>query len=202
MSAPTDFWSRLIEINKYVDGLIDRTSAAARASQPISREIPFFAQIEARFDNLPDQYAATINPACGLLAGNNIRQPIYNNGGSRVYIREIGIVPYRASSVSTSNDVLARRTDFRRFPINYRWNFTTSITNRQYANLPVMARAAGSARAGTHLAFREPLIIEPRETFQFYCELLSFGMNDTAERDANYDTALISMSISGYREGV
>jgi hypothetical protein len=205
VSVDSSFWSELIELNKHVDGLIDRCLRAIEPTQPIGREIPFFGSIEARFDNLPMLYSDVPAPNSDILAGNNIKRPVFTNGGSRVYVREISFQTFRARKQfeNVDNDALSRQTDYVRFPINFRWNFETSITQRKYCDKRVLANAGGRSLAGNHMAFREPLVIEPRETFIFECELLSYGMSQAPDsEDENRDKAIIAMYLSGYREGV
>lgn len=200
MSAPTNFWSSLIEVNRVVDDLFAKCLRAVEPSQPIGREIPFWTSIEARFDNLPTTFATVAAPNSDILAGNNVKRPVFTNGGSRVYVREISFGTFTARmTTGSTNDSLTRNTNLGRFPVNFRWNFETSITNRKYCDRRVLANAGGRQLAGNHLAFREPLVIEPRETLVFDCELLSFGMTQVAN---SFNSAVVAMYLAGYREGV
>lgn len=207
-----EFWSDLIDLNKHVDGLFEKCLKAIETTRPIGREIPFYASLEARFEHLPRHYQQVAAPNSDALAGNNIKRVVFTNFGSRVYVREIGFQPMMGiqslppapPGVVNSN---GRSTAgyIGRFPFNWRWNFQTSITQRQYADRRVLAKAGGLARAGNHLAFRKPLIIEPMETLTYECELVGgAGMTATGDQPPFFfeDIAVISMEISGYREGV
>jgi len=198
-------------MNRRVDDLIGRVARAVQPSKPIGREIPFFASIETRFENLPQTFDSTCGTHSDILTGNNVKRGIFTNGGSRVYVREIGFRPvYVIPTTVTGTPVLqydARLSSGGLLPpnvtvfgINWRWNFMSSITQRWYSDRRVLAQAGGRPKAGNHLAFREPLIIEPMETFTFECELLSFGMLlDVAASDG---ITVVSMLLSGYREGI
>jgi hypothetical protein len=198
--SAANLWSGLIELNRQADALVERCVRAVEPSLPIGREIPFFASIEARFENLPVSLSAAPATNSDILAGNNVKQAVYQNGGSRVYVRELSFQPYLSRSVTPTQSPAynARQlSQFGSFPFNWRWNFQTSITQRWYSqDRRVMANAGGRATAGNHLAFREPLIIEPREAFIFECELLSYNP------EGNDPTAVVAMILSGYREGV
>lgn len=211
MNLGTEFWNGLIELNRKTDGLIERVRRAVEPSQPISREVPFFASLETRFDNLPLTYGATVNPGSDALEGANLKRASFTNGGSRVYVREMTFTPFRMGTVTSGAfSYAARQRGDRRavFPFNWRWNFLTSITQRQYsvgrggAGVRVSGLSAGRYRAGNHIAFREPLVLEPMETLTLEVELLSFGMK-TAENASltAYTIAVVAMSMSGYREG-
>jgi len=192
-------------MNKHADALIERVQHAIEPSKPLTREIPFYTAIEAKFDNLPLTFAATPSVSSDILHGNNVKMPIFTNGSSRVYVREIGFQAYFAKTVPLGNissyiGRIANGAVFGAsvFPFNWRWNFHTSITQRHYSySGRCLASAAGRALAGNHLSSREPLIIEPMETFTFECELISFGMPSTQ----NCGSAIVSMILSGYREG-
>ncbi len=202
MSAPVNLWSDLINMDRHVDSLIERVRRAVEPTQPISREIPFFGSIENRFIDLPPLYASVVPPGSDVIAGSNIKTADYTNHGSRVYVRELSLHAWQGKATTqaggqTYDDRL--EVILGRFPINYHWNFRTSITDKWYAAYGrMLAAAGGRSVAGTHLAFREPLIIEPMETFQFECELLSFGQ---ATGGTN-NIATVQMTISGYREGM
>ena len=209
MNQPSaGFWSELVEMNRRVDSLVERVMRAVQPPKPIGREVPFFASIETRFENLPEKFSSVCSPNSDVVAGNNVKHGVFTNGGSRVYVRELGFQPFfgRTPTLTTS-DYEARLvggggalgfTNIRMF--NWRWNFQTSIQQRWYADSRVLARAGGRFQAGNHLAFREPLVIEPMETLTFECELLSFGMNTGLGTGPT--TAGVSMIMSGYREGV
>lgn len=207
MSGPdAGFWSDLVNLNNRTDSLVERCRRAVEPTIPISREIPFLGSIEVLFENLPATYAATPAVNSDALAGNNIKQSVFTNKGSRVYVRELSFQAYCVQTVALSGIPASYEArvpnDVTNFPFNWRWNFQTSITQRWYSERRVLANAGGRARAGNHLAFREPLIIEPMETFIFECELLGgFGMNPTAVEEQGTD-AVVAMTISGYREGV
>ena len=85
-------------------------------------------------------------------------------------------------------------------PPYYRWNFLTSITQKQYADKRVSMFAAGRREAGNHLAFRDPLVIEPMETLTFEVELLGFG--GSAGADVRFNSFVVALYLSGYREGM
>ena len=186
-------WSALIELNRVVDGLIGRCRKAIEPTQPISREIPFYTSIEARFDNLPTSLATITSAPVSSDAreGNNVKQTIFTNFGSRVYVRELGFQVYTCSSGNTRDEDSTGR-----YPANWRWNFLTSITQRKYSPKNVLASSGGRWSTGSHLAFREPLVIEPMETFIYDCELLN-GPLATAR-----PSTIIAMYLSGYREGI
>ncbi len=187
MANVTKFWSALLDLNNQTDALMNRC-LAVQPSAPISREIPIVASIEAKFENLG---LTTASPNSDAIAGRNIKRPVYTNGGSRVYIREIGFQTSLLNITTLSripNDVAV-------VPANFRWNFQTSIDQRWYATKSCLANAGGRFTAGNHLAFREPLIIEPMETLIFECELLSSWSNGSG------NSTIISMLLSGYREG-
>lgn len=205
-----DLWNTLIGLNKSADDLIAKVMRSKEQSQPISREIPFFASVEARFDLLPATFQAAVNPGSDAVAGSNIKLATYENAGSRVYIREIGFEVSYISRVADDASVFpySPRTpnNIARFPINFRWNFQTSITEKWYSrNGRCLARAGGRPQSGSHIAFREPRIIEPREGFRAEFELISFGMTGTGEptfQDNPAPSCVISMLLSGYREGI
>ena len=62
MSAPVSLWADLIDVNKTVDSLIDRVRRAIEPTKPISREVPFWASVEVKFENLPPTYGSTLSP--------------------------------------------------------------------------------------------------------------------------------------------
>ena len=210
MSAADEFWSSLIEMNRKVDGLIDRCMQALEPSQPISREIPFYASIEAKFNHLPTIFNQVASANSDALEGNNVKLSTFTNGGSRVYVREIGfqtsyVLEQDITVNGVSKHVIERIPDemtgsLSQYPINFRWNFFPSITQRLYSQRRVLAGAGGRALAGNHLAFREPLIIEPMEGLVFDCELLNAGMANT--NTPTEAAVIISMIISGYREAM
>jgi hypothetical protein len=190
-------WSDLISLNRQVDALVEVVDKVVLKSAPISREIPVFASAELLFSSLPPRYSSTVLPASELSQGQNQKLAVFQNGGSRIYIRELS---FALSLVNGTTD--ARRTyfSFGRFPPNFRWNFYTSITNRRYADKPVMARSAGRNAAGVHIAFRDPLVLEPREALNLEVELLSFGMSAT--QLVTQTGLCIEPSLSGYREAI
>ncbi len=208
MSNPAisgQFWSELVGLNKHADSLVERVRRAVEPSQPISREIPAIVSIETRFNSLPTSYGSTVATGSDALAGNNVKRGFFQNGGSRIYIRELAfqswfVLPVNPTGIAPSYD--ARMPNERTiFPFNWRWNFQTSITQRWYADRRLLAQSGGRAQAGNHLSFRKPLVIEPMETFTFECELLGgFGMAASAQSESS--SAVISMLLSGYREGV
>ncbi len=219
MNADTGLWSELIEMNRRVDALIERVQKSIEPSAPISREIPFFSSIEAKFDDLPNTFTDTIPAGSDAIAGNNIKRPIFQNGSSRVYVRELSfqsalLVPVDVNRTEGHSGFQGAPysarvpNDRTTFPFYWRWNFMTSMTNRWYADKRVSANSAGRALAGNHLAFRQPLIIEPMETFTFECELLGgFWMNNAGGDTPSFQSiestsAVVSMILSGYREGI
>jgi hypothetical protein len=132
--------------------------------------------------------------------GNNVKRGIYTNHGSRIYIREIG---HDIFGVSANN---ARRslTSSISAPVPYfKWNFSTSITQRQYADKRVSSRALGRPETGSHLVFREPFILEPMETLIVDAELLSYGnFRLDAEPVVMPPTLVVNFDFFGYREGM
>ncbi len=207
MSADTtsEFWSALIGLNKQADALVERCLRAIEPTRPTGREIPFYASIETRYSNLPITYGTVAVPNSDALAANSVKRNVFTNGGSRVYVRELSFQSYFLKSSDPAG--LAPAYDARipnsatLFPFTWRWNYQTSITQRWYAEQRVLAQAAGRAIAGNHLAFREPQIIEPQETFVFECELMGgFGMAQATQ--AVGSECVISMILSGYREGI
>ncbi len=203
MSVSSTLWSELIALNKHADALVERCQRAIEPTQPTGREIPFFGSIENRFDDLPSRFLSTVPPSSMVLAGNNVRRQEFTNGGSRVYVRELSFQTWfmvDADDPTTGNERTVNNTDV--FPFNFYWNFQTSITQRWYSDKRVLAAAGGRQAAGNHLAFREPLIIEPRETFVFECELASYGMRPGSGEDTAEQSAIVAMILSGYREGV
>lgn len=187
----TKIWSDLITLNRQVDALMAVVSKVVAKSQPISREIPFYASAELLFSSLPPRFSSTVLPASDLRQGQNQKLAVFQNGGSRVYIRELN---FAMSSANSSDE------RFQTFSPYFRWNFYTSITNRRYANKGVMANSAGRNVAGVHIAFRDPLVVEPREALNIEVELLSFGMSTSGVTSR---TALvIEPSVSGYREAI
>jgi len=179
------FWSSLLDLNKTADALIARAQKAADVSQPIGRETPFWASIEVRYANI-----GTVNS--DAVSGNSIKRESYNNGGSRIFIREMTIQAYSTTSAAAFAQIRVP-AELAPFAPNYRWNFYTSITERRYATERCLAYSAGKAKAGNHLAFREPLIVEPRESLVFECELM--GSRDM-------QAIIVTMDVSGYREGI
>ncbi len=210
MGAPqTKFWDDLLSLNKRVDNLVGRVLAAKEPSQPITREIPFYGEVEILFQNLPLTFTATLNTGSDALAALNVKQGQFTNKGSRVYVREISMTGFRARTVTTGALVLNPRDErnpsdlTQQYPINWRWNFMTSIQQRWYSgvrNVRCLARSGGRQECGNHLSFREPLIIEPMETFTFEAELLAAGMSTTEITVGT--NAIITMQLSGYREAM
>jgi len=208
-SIGSGLWSELVDLNKHADALISRVVRAIEPSQPIQREIPFFASIEARFDQLPSTFAAATPASSDALAGNNVKQSIFTNHSSRVYVREIAFQPYLirpttpiVAGSATYDARLAAAATAGVFPFNWRWNFQTSIQQRWYSQKGrCFARAGGRTQVGNHLSFRNPQIIEPMETFTFECELLGAGMRVFDTGFGPHPSAVVAMLISGYREG-
>lgn len=195
-AASSNFWSDIASLNAKVDQLIDRVFKASEPSMPIGREIPFFVSIENRFNNLPPTWVSPVSAVSDVVAGNNVKSATFTNGSGRVCIREIGL----QALYVFENDSKSRAFTgmIQEYGVNFRWNFKTSITNRQYADRRVLAKAAGRWQAGNRMAFKQPLIIEPMESLVFECELLSAGMTEAALPP----TVVVSMLMSGYREAV
>lgn len=208
MNAPANgLWDHLVGLNKRVDNLIGRVQAAIEPSQPITREIPFYGEVEVLFENIPTSFGATISTGSNALAGLNVKQGQFTNKGSRVYVREMTMTSFLCNTVSSGALVLNPRnqrnpSDFnQQFPINWRWNYMTSIQQRWYSNdRRALARSAGRQQSGNKISFVEPQIIEPMETLTFEAELLGAGMsNATIPVGTN---AVIALQMFGYREAM
>lgn len=206
MSAPQQFWDNLVGLNKRVDGLVGRVLSAIEPSKPVSREIPFYGEVEVLFDNLPLNFDATLATNSDAIAGLNVKQGQFTNKGSRVYVREMTMTGFLCRTVSTGALVLNPRderspSDFdHQYPINWRWNFMTSIQQRWYSgvrNVRCLARSGGRQECGNHLSWKEPLIIEPMETLTFEVELLAAGLS-TAEITVGAE-AVVGLQMFGYR---
>lgn len=210
MSAPqTAFWENLVGLNRRVDGLIGRVLQSVEPSKPITREIPFYGEVEAIFDNLPRSFGATIAANSEAIAGLNVKNGQFTNKGSRVYVREILMTGFLCRTVSTGALVLNPRnernaSDFnQQYPVNWRWNFMTSIQQRWYTgvrNLRCLARSGGRQECGNHLSWKDPLVIEPMETLTFEAELLAAGLS--AATIPVGAAAVISLQMFGYREAM
>lgn len=202
-NASSGLWSDLIELNRRVDGMIERVRKAIEPTRPISREVPFYASLEARFDNLPRSFSSSVSVSTDATAGNNIKVIPWFNPSSRVYVRELSFETFnvKGTNIGPSHNADGRAvSEAIGSQVNWRWNFWTSITQRRYSDQRrVLAFSAGRSKAGNHLAFRQPLIIEPMETLNYECELLAFGENRSATTG---DSCIIAMNISGYREGI
>lgn len=201
MTVDANFWSSLIDLNKAADSLIAKARKRIEPSQPISREIATNASIEVRFDNLPFSYspAAPVPTNSDALWGNNVKRGFWTNGASRLYLRELAFQKYFVEGNARS----VAGTKFRGMnvlPPYFRWNFQTSITQKQYADKRVAMFAGGRPEAGNHLLFRDPLVIEPMETFTFEVELLSLGQDFYFEEDPI--SYVVALYLSGYREGM
>lgn len=208
MSAPqTQFWDNLIGLNKRVDNLIGRVQAAIEPTKPITREIPFYGEVEILFENIPTSFGATVATSSNALAGLNVKQGQFTNKGSRVYVREMTMTAFLCNTVSTGALVLNPRNQRnpsdlgQQFPINWRWNYMTSIQQRWYSNdRRALARSGGRQQSGNHIAFVEPQIIEPMETLTFEAELLAAGMSNAAITVGT--NAVIALQMFGYREAM
>ncbi len=197
------FWSDLIDLNKHVDSLLDKVFKDVEPYQPIGRETPVTVSIEALFEHLPATYATAVSPLSDAVSGNSIKRPSWENTSSRIYIRELSFLSYLVIPATSDVRYSARTPNqITPFPFNWRWNFRTSITDRFYAPNRMLSSSGGRSVAGNHLAFREPLVVEPREGITFECELLGgFGMNvEAIPREGT--SAIVAMIMSGYREGV
>lgn len=207
MSAPLrDIWEKLLVLNREVDGLIGRVTQHVEPLQPIGREPPWYGVVEARFDNLPTTYGGATNSGSDGVAGNNVKVNSWTNKSARVYIRELSFDAYFVRVNKTDDGVSwdARLpNEASRFPINWRWNIRLSITGRYYSeNGRVLARAGGRARAGNHLLFKEPFVVEPMETLAFECEYLGGAGMRAAATDPLGTAVVIALCLSGFREGV
>lgn len=201
MTADSSLWSTLVDLNKGADALIERARKRIEPSPPVSRELLTNATVEARFENLPSTYNNEVDPVpvnSDALAGNNVKRGIWMNGASRLYLRELALDYY---FVDENN---ARRYQPRgkilETPPYFRWNFLTSITQKQYADKRVSMFAAGRRQAGNHLAFHDPLVIEPMETLTFDVELMGYGAGTGLF--AGLGTFVVALYLAGYREGM
>lgn len=202
MTADSSLWSTLIDLNKAADSLIDRARKRIEPSPPVSRELLTNASIEVRFDNLPSTYDTFFGgPATNsdALSGNNVKRGIWTNGASRLYLRELAFDRYYVNA-SDNSRLYDPRSGASVTPPYFRWNFQTSITQKQYADKRVSMFAGGRREAGNHLSFRDPLVIEPMETFTFEVELLNFG--SSFGPDARFNAYVVALYLSGYREGM
>lgn len=200
MTVDANFWSSLVDLNKAADALIARAKARIEPSSPVSREITTHASIEVRFDNLPGVYSTELLPTppnSDALWGNNVKRGIWTNGASRLYLRELAFERYFVNSQNAR--VVAPRTEANILPPYFRWNFQTSITQKQYADKRVSMFAGGRPEAGNHLSFRDPLVIEPMETFTFEVELLSYGASTGILSPPSF---VVALYLAGYREGM
>lgn len=199
----TNFWADLIRLNKRTDSLIERCIKDVRPSEPIAREVPVYVSVENRFENLPLTFAAALSTASDLQSGNNIKQAVWTNSGARVYIREISMHAFLGVSLTNESPTYDCRVENNGItPFNWRWNFMTSITQKWYSRHRCLASAGGRDSAGTHLSFKNPLVVEPMETFIFECELVAAGMVRVGLEANEFNIATVAMALSGYREGV
>jgi hypothetical protein len=199
VNADSALWSTLIDLNRAADSLIDLAKKRIEPSKPVSRELLTNASIEVRFDNLSTSYADDAVPVnSDALSGNNVKRGVWTNGASRLYLRELAFDQYFVDSENNARRYTSIFLD--QLPPYYRWNFLTSITQKQYADKRVSMFAGGRKQAGNHLAFRDPLVIEPMETLTFEVELLSFG--GTGAPAGNIDAYVVALYLSGYREGM
>lgn len=200
MTVDANFWSSLVELNKAADALIAKAKQRIEPSQPISREIVTNASIEVRFDNLPGVYTTELEtpaPNSDALWGNNVKRGIWTNGASRLYLRELAFERYFVDENNAR--YAAPRSQLNILPPYFRWNFQTSITQKQYADKRVSMFAGGRPEAGNHLLFRDPLVIEPMETFTFEVELLSYGADAGVLAPPAF---VVALYLAGYREGM
>jgi hypothetical protein len=202
VNADSALWSTLIDLNRAADSLIDLAKKRIEPSKPVSRELLTNASIEVRFDNLPTSYAddAVVPVNSAALSGNNVKRGVWTNGASRLYLRELAFDQYFVDSATNTRK--SQVFPLEQLPPYYRWNFLTSITQKQYADKRVSMFAGGRKQAGNHLAFRDPLVIEPMETLTFEVELLSFGSTADAGVAPNVDAYVVALYLSGYREGM
>lgn len=201
MTADSSVWSTLVDLNKTADSLIDRARKRIEPSPPVSRELLTNASVEVRFDNLTSYSTSVRPPNSDALAGNNVKRGIWTNGGSRLYLREIafqeGLTNIDFPFVEDTNSRFVLTPG-----LYFRWNFQTSITQKQYGYRRVSKFAGGRKEAGNHLSFRDPLVIEPMETFTLEVELLSSGTPGGAVGPQPPFSYVLSFLLSGYREGM
>jgi hypothetical protein len=202
VSVDNRFWDQLVELNKKTDALISRVRKFIEPDPGISREIMQVASVEVRWENLPTSYTATPSPNSDVLWGNNVKRGIFTNHGSRLLLRSIGFDAYTSGFEGSSADVRQSVYGTPTLPVPpyWRWNFKTSITQRQYADKPVSMRSLGRPESGSQLVFREPFILEPMETLTVECELLQYGLPVAGVAPGNVFT--VNMNFFGYREGM
>jgi hypothetical protein len=129
-----------------------------------------------------------------------VKRGIWTNGASRLYLRELAFERYYVASATNQRQTCGSHNNpIDIVPPYYRWNFLTSITQKQYADKRVSMFAGGRSEAGNHLLFRDPLVIEPMETFTFEVELLSYGPDFEYEASTSF---VVALYLSGYREGM
>jgi hypothetical protein len=206
MRADVSLWDELTKLDQIANSFIEKARRFVEPTEPISREIPFFASIEVRFDSLPALLTAAPVLASNALSGANKKRGVYSNNGSRVYVNSLAFSQYFVTPNSNLSLTDNRSGNYDNggvgglgagiggIPPNWRWNFETSITQRRYSDRSVGRGAGGRVQAGNHLNFKDPLVLEPRETFAFDCELLNY-MVGTA-------SFVVAMYLSGYREGM
>jgi hypothetical protein len=201
VTADSSLWSTLIDLNKAADALIDRARKRIEPSPPVSRELLTNASVEVRFDRLPALYnpASAVNTNSDALWGNNVKRGIWTNGAARLYLREIAFDTYFVRTGTDERLPADSTVEANVTPPYFRWNFLTSITQKQYADKRVSMFAGGRREAGNHLSFRDPLVIEPMETLTFETELLSFG---GSVQLAPLTSFVVGFYLSGYREGM
>lgn len=205
MTVDSSIWSTLVDLNKTADSLIERARKRIEPSPPVSRELLTNASIEVRFNNLEVDYDYPTPVNSDALWGNNVKRNSWTNGASRLYLRELAFQTYYVNDeVVDPDNRNTRRCRPRVFQLNvlppyYRWNFQTSITQKQYADKRVSMLAGGRQEAGNHLAFRDPLVLEPMETFTFEVELLAYGGSSGY---FGTNAFVVALYLSGYREGM
>lgn len=201
MNRDNQLWAELVNIDRKVEGLIDRVMRKVQPTPAITREIVSLCTVEVQWNNMPSSYNATMGTGSDAQLGNNVKRGIFTNKGARMYIRELG---HDLFGVNTSNQrtmLAAQQT----LPIPYfKWNVLTSITQRQYADKRVSSKSLGPPGTGSHLVFREPFVLEPMETLIFECELLSYGnFRAGGVPPVGAPKSLcISGNFFGYREGM
>lgn len=201
MNVANQLWSLLVDLNKQVDNTVERVKRKVMQTPPISREIVNVASIEVRWDNLPASYSSTMSPNSDAQWGNNIKRGIFTNKGARIYVREMGFEMYMVSANNRRRVATSGPNDGAFIIPYFRWNFMTSITQRQYADKRVSSRSLGRPESGSHLVFREPFILEPMETLTFECELLQYGGNDENIEFVE-PSFVVNADFFGYREGM
>lgn len=204
MNLDNKLWSELFDLNRKADALIERAMKRVRPTSAISREIVNVSSVEVQWNNLPASYdpGVVLPTNSDARHGNSVKRGIYTNHGSRIYIREMGHDIF-GRNANNSRISLTNNTNNFSAPVPYfKWNFSTSITQRQYADKMISSRALGRPETGSHLVFREPFILEPMETLIVEADLRSYGNFNSVESSAMPASLVINFNFFGYREGM